>query len=141
MIDDYIRPDGTHSALFIIDVQRDTTLAGAAIEIPGTLRTVPYIKQLVQVYRDIGLPIVHVIRLYNKDGSNADLCRRKAVFCIQFSVFNTHQLASYVYIQYIHIYQKCLVNIVKKVIIDYFACCGKYCPVRYLSSSSISSKL
>jgi hypothetical protein len=36
MIDDYIRPDGTHSALFIIDVQRDTTLAGAAIEIPGT---------------------------------------------------------------------------------------------------------
>jgi nicotinamidase-related amidase len=85
MIDDYIRPDGTHSALFIIDVQRDTTLAGAAIEIPGTLRTVPYIKQLVQVYRDIGLPIVHVIRLYNKDGSNADLCRRKAVFCIHFS--------------------------------------------------------
>jgi len=68
MIDDYIRPDSTHSALLIIDIQRDTTLAGAAIDIPGTLQTVPYIKLLV-----------YVIRLYNKDGSNVDLCRRKAV--------------------------------------------------------------
>ena|SRR5215467_4246248 len=79
MIDDYVRPDSTHSALLIIDVQRDTTLAGAAFEIPGTLETVPCIKDLVQVYRDVGLPIVHVIRLYNKDGSNVDLCRRGAV--------------------------------------------------------------
>lgn len=79
MIDDYVRPDSTHSALLIIDVQRDTTLAGAAFEIPGTLETVPCIKDLVQVYRDVGLPIVHVIRLYNKDGSNVDLCRRRAV--------------------------------------------------------------
>jgi len=77
--DDYVRPDSKHSALIIIDVQRDTTLAGAAIEIPGTLQTVPYIKRLVQGYRDVGLPIVHIIRLYNKDGSNVDLCRRKAV--------------------------------------------------------------
>ena len=62
----------------------------------------------------------------------------KPYFVYSFPIYNS-LIASYVYIQYIHIYQKCLVNIVKKVIIDYFACCGKYCPVRYLSSSSISS--
>ena len=50
-------------------------LAGAAIEIPGTLQAVPYIKRLVQGYREVGLPIVQVIRLYHKDGSNVDLCR------------------------------------------------------------------
>jgi hypothetical protein len=41
MRDDYITPDMKHSALPIIDVQRDFTLAGAAIEIPGTLHAVP----------------------------------------------------------------------------------------------------
>ena len=65
--DDYVRPDSTHSALIIIDVQRDTTLAGAAFEIPGTLQSVPYIKRLVEVFREVGLPIVHVVRLYNND--------------------------------------------------------------------------
>ncbi len=64
--DDYLRPDSTHSALIIIDVQRDATLARAAIEIPGTLQAVPFIKRLVQTYRNVGLPISHVVRLYNK---------------------------------------------------------------------------
>lgn len=45
--DDYVRPGSTHSALIIIDVQRDATLARAAIEIPGTLQAVPFIKRLV----------------------------------------------------------------------------------------------
>src|SRR5918912_1836410 len=80
MSDDYyITPESKHSTLLIIDVQRDFTLAGAAIEIPGTLQSVPYMKRLVQGYREVGLPIVHVIRLYHKDGSNVDLCRRHAI--------------------------------------------------------------
>jgi nicotinamidase-related amidase len=79
MDDDYVTPDRKHSALLIIDVQSDFTLAGASMEIPGTFQCVHYIKRLAQCYREIGLPIVHVIRLYHKDGSNVDLCRRKAV--------------------------------------------------------------
>jgi nicotinamidase-related amidase len=50
------------------------TLKGVTAEIPGTLQSVEYIKRLVQGYREVGLPILHVIRL---DGSNVDLCRRK----------------------------------------------------------------
>ena len=38
-----------------------------------------HIKRLVQRYREIGLPIVHAIRLYHSDGYNVDLCRRKAI--------------------------------------------------------------
>ena len=76
---EYTTPDRKHSSLFVIDVQRDFTLKGGAAEIPGTLTSVQYIKSLVQGYREVGHPLVHVIRLYNKDGSNVDLCRRKAI--------------------------------------------------------------
>jgi nicotinamidase-related amidase len=79
MDDQYITPDRKHSALIIIDVQHDFTLAGAAAEVPGTLQSLPHIKCLVQRYRKVGLPIVHVIRLYHKDGSNLDLCRKKTI--------------------------------------------------------------
>jgi nicotinamidase-related amidase len=79
MGDECITPDRKHSALLIIDVQRDFILIGAIAEIPGTLTSVPCIKRLVQGYREVRLPIVHVIRLYSKDGSNVDLCRRKAI--------------------------------------------------------------
>ena len=75
----YTNPDRKHSALLIIDVQHDFTLKGAISEIQGTLETIPYIQRLVQIYREKGYPIIHVVRLYSADGSNADLCRRKAI--------------------------------------------------------------
>jgi nicotinamidase-related amidase len=78
-MNDYITPDREHSALLIIDVQRDFTLMGATVEIPGTLQAVQYIQRLVHVYRERGYPIIHIIRLYRADGSNVDLCRRRDI--------------------------------------------------------------
>lgn len=76
---DYISPDNKHSALIIIDVQRDFTLTAAAAEIPGTIQTLPKIQQLAQKYRKNGYPVIHIIRLYQQDGSNVDLYRREVV--------------------------------------------------------------
>ncbi|MGH9976436.1 MAG: cysteine hydrolase family protein [Nitrososphaeraceae archaeon] len=76
---DFISPDNKHSALIIVDVQRDFVLSGSSAEIPGTIQAVQYIQILAQEYRKLGFPIVHAVRLYHKDGSNVDLCRRKAV--------------------------------------------------------------
>jgi nicotinamidase-related amidase len=76
---DYISPDNKHSALIIIDVQRDFTLPSATAEVPGTIQALPNIQQLAQKYRKNGYPIVHVIRLYHQDGSNVDLCRKELV--------------------------------------------------------------
>jgi nicotinamidase-related amidase len=78
-MNDYITPDREHSALLIIDVQRDFTLMSAIAKIPGTLQAVYYIQRLAQVYRGQGYPIIHIIRLYHADGSNVDLCRRQAI--------------------------------------------------------------
>jgi len=77
--DHYTRPDRKHSALIIIDVQRDFTLKDSAAEIPGTFQATQYIKPLVQVYRKLRQPVIHVVRLYCADGSNVDLCRKKDI--------------------------------------------------------------
>ena len=36
-------------------------------------------RRILDAYRRHGLPIVHVVRLYLADGTNADLCRREAI--------------------------------------------------------------
>jgi nicotinamidase-related amidase len=49
-MNDYITSDREHSALLIIDVQRDFTIMGATAEVPGTLQAIQYIQRLAQVY-------------------------------------------------------------------------------------------
>jgi len=61
-----------------IDVQRDT-LDGRPLEIPGTSAAVAAMAVLADAFRRAGRPIVHVVRLYQEDGSNVDLCRRELV--------------------------------------------------------------
>jgi nicotinamidase-related amidase len=78
-MNEYVIPDKTNSALIIIDIQRDFTLSGAPAQIEGTLLVTESIQRLVRYYRDKGKPIVHVIRLYQADGSNVDLCRKKDI--------------------------------------------------------------
>jgi nicotinamidase-related amidase len=78
-MDDYVSPDFGRVALLTIDVQRDFALPGAPLEIPGTVEVLPNIHCLVQLFRERQKPIVHVIRLYLADGSNADLCRRQSI--------------------------------------------------------------
>jgi len=74
----YTEPHLDTAALITIDTQRDT-LDGQPLEIPGTSAILPKICQLLGVFRENHQAIVHVVRLYEADGSNVDLCRREAV--------------------------------------------------------------
>jgi nicotinamidase-related amidase len=76
--DSYTEPDFAASALITIDTQCDT-LDGAALEVPGTSAAVPAIELLARAFREAGRPLVHVVRLYEPDGGNVDLCRRRTV--------------------------------------------------------------
>jgi len=62
------------SALITIDVQRDT-LDGQPLEISGTSAVLPNLAALCGGFRNARLPIVHMVRLYKADGSNAEACR------------------------------------------------------------------
>jgi len=65
-------------ALITIDMQNDF-LKGQPFEIPGTSEILHQMRELVETFRHALLPVIHMVRLYKPDGSNADLCRRSAV--------------------------------------------------------------
>jgi nicotinamidase-related amidase len=77
-LDRYTAPDFAASVLVTIDTQRDV-LDGGALEVAGTSAVLPQLRVLVNAFRAAHRPIVHVVRLYEPDGSNVDLCRRLAV--------------------------------------------------------------
>ena len=68
---DDLRPHFELSALVTVDVQRDV-LDGGTLEVPGTSAALGHIADLACAFRSAGRPIVHVVRLYLADGSNAD---------------------------------------------------------------------
>jgi len=78
-MDEYIKPRPESSVLLTIDMQNDFTLPGAPAEIKGTAQAVPQMKRLAEAFRSADTPIVNVIRLYKKDGSNVDQCRRAMI--------------------------------------------------------------
>jgi nicotinamidase-related amidase len=74
----YTAPEFEKSALITIDVQRDV-LEGEPLEIPGSSAAAEAIGRLADCFRQAGRPIVHIVRLYRRDGSNVDRCRRDLV--------------------------------------------------------------
>jgi len=75
---DYTQPDFSAAALVIVDTQAGT-LDGRPFEIPGTKTVLPVIGRLSAAFRKASRPIVHIVRIYQSDGRNVDLCRRAAV--------------------------------------------------------------
>jgi nicotinamidase-related amidase len=78
MLDSFTEPHFERAVLVTIDTQCDT-LDGQPLEVPGTSAALPAIRQLTAAFRRRARPIVHVVRIYRRDGSNVDLCRRAAV--------------------------------------------------------------
>ena len=79
MTDKFTTADWRNAALLTIDTQNDFTLPNSPFSITGTFEIVPKMRQVLHAFRTARKPIIHVIRIYNSDGSNVDLCRRKAI--------------------------------------------------------------
>lgn len=77
-MENYTTPKWSSSALITIDTQCDT-LDGQPFEIPGTTAILPRMKSLLAAFRLSGRPIIHIVRIYQTDGSNVDLCRKELV--------------------------------------------------------------
>jgi nicotinamidase-related amidase len=74
----YTDPDFATAALITIDTQRDV-LDGGPLEVPGTSAALEPMRGLTERFRAAARPIVHIVRLYEPDASNVDLCRRELV--------------------------------------------------------------
>jgi len=79
MTDKFTTANWRNAALLTIDTQNDFTLPNSPFSITGTFEIVPKMRQVLHAFRTAHKPIIHVIRIYNSDGSNVDLCRRKAI--------------------------------------------------------------
>jgi nicotinamidase-related amidase len=76
MSDRHTEPQLEASAMITIDTQRDL-LDGGPFPIPGTTAALPAMRRLLETFRTAGRPIIHVVRLYEQDGSDAERCRRE----------------------------------------------------------------
>jgi nicotinamidase-related amidase len=74
-LDPHLAPHWDTAALVLIDVQRDF-LSDRPHGVPGTTEILPGLARLCAAFRAAGRPIVHVVRLYEPDGSNAERVRR-----------------------------------------------------------------
>jgi len=79
MADMYTSPEYKKSALLITDMQKDFVLEDAVCEIQGSEAVIPNIVKLLKKFREAKKPIIYTIRIYKKDGSNVDACRRNRV--------------------------------------------------------------
>lgn len=77
-ITDFTADDWKRAALITIDVQNDFVEPGPA-QVAGTAEALPVMARLVNRFRSRGLPIVHAIRLYKPDGSDAEPFRSEFV--------------------------------------------------------------
>ncbi len=76
VVDELTSPNWDSAALITIDLQADT-LEGQPLEIPGTSAAAGNAARLGAAFRARRLPIVHVVRLYLADGTNAEPCRQE----------------------------------------------------------------
>lgn len=67
------------SALLIVDMQYDFANPKGQAYVDGTEKIVPHLASLISIFRKYGKPVFHIIRLYQPDGSNAELCRRELI--------------------------------------------------------------
>jgi nicotinamidase-related amidase len=74
----YTAPEFEKSALITVDVQCEF-LDGGSCPIAGTASAVPKMARLARAFRVAGRPIIHMIRIYRPDGSNAELARRETL--------------------------------------------------------------
>ena len=76
---DYLSPERDRVALITIDAQRDFVLPNGPASVSGSMSAVPQMQRLTQAFRQLGAPIVHMVRLYRCNGSNVDLCHRAQI--------------------------------------------------------------
>jgi len=65
------------SGLLIIDMQKDFVLPGAPAQVAGAYATIPYIQQVLELFRQKAWPVFFIVREYRADGSDIENIRKQ----------------------------------------------------------------
>lgn len=79
MLNNNTKPDFKKCAVLVIDMQNDFVLPQAVSEIKGSYEIKNKIADILKAARKKEIFIIHIVRLYEKSGANADLCRKEAL--------------------------------------------------------------
>jgi len=63
-------------ALLIIDMQNDFVREGSPLHVNGAEEILPRIREALNIFRERHLPVVHVLRVHRKDGSDVEVFRK-----------------------------------------------------------------
>ncbi|GIG56005.1 hypothetical isochorismatase hydrolase [Longispora fulva] len=74
--DPYTAPHFDSATLVTIDVQRDF-LSEAPHGVPGTTEVLPNLRAVIAAFRAARRPVIHIVRLYDVGGANAEPSRRR----------------------------------------------------------------
>lgn len=77
-MDEWTKPDPSGMALLTIDVQKEFQPGNPSGREENAL-AVPAASRITDAFRQAGRPIIHIVRLYLADGSNADICRKARI--------------------------------------------------------------
>lgn len=77
-MDEWTRPDTSKMALLTIDVQQEFQPGNPSARQENAL-AVPAASRVADSFRRNGRPVIHIVRLYLADGSNADICRKARI--------------------------------------------------------------
>ncbi|WP_321505888.1 isochorismatase family cysteine hydrolase [uncultured Methanoregula sp.] len=81
------------AALLIIDMQNDFVLEGKPLKVAGAPAVIPKIQAVLAEFRKRTLPVIHVLRVHRKDGSDVEIIRRDRFAKVPFAVEGTHGAA------------------------------------------------
>jgi len=81
------------AALLIIDMQNDFVGEEAILQVADAKRIIPKIQKALELFRSRNLPVIHVLRVHKKDGSDVEIFRRHIFKETPFAVEGTRGAA------------------------------------------------
>lgn len=76
-------------ALLIIDMQNDFVRSGSPMKMPGADPIITNVRKVLDIFRNLGYPVFHVVRVHRSDGSDVEIFRREIFQSVPFAVEGT----------------------------------------------------
>lgn len=81
------------TGLLIIDMQNDFVREPSPYRVAGAAAVVPNVRAVLDHFRERTLPVVHILRVHRRDGSDVEIIRQERFLHHPFAVEGTHGAA------------------------------------------------